>query len=146
MLTAAIALICLGLLGLGFGMFPDHAIAGMVALLPNVPEELLGSVPQALVAVSGAIYLSGVVLLAGALLRKTAVAYLQTLIRQRADLESLQGAILVALERLEREHREALRRQQVVSSEIRSLAEEFERANAANREPERGAAALETSP
>jgi predicted PurR-regulated permease PerM len=144
MLTAAIALICLGLLGLAFGVLPDYALAAVSAIAPNAPTELLRSMPQALVAVSGAIYLSGVVLLAGALLRRTAVAYLQTLIRQRADLESLQGAVLVALERLEADQREAIRRQQFVSSEIRTLAEEFERANSAQREPERSAAALET--
>lgn len=146
MLTAAIALICLGLLGLGFGVFPDHAIAALTAVLPDVPAELLGSVPQALVAVSGAIYLSGVVLLAGALLQKD-----RCRLPPDADPAARRPRIpargdLVALERLERDNREALRRQQFVSSEIRSLAEEFERANAANREPERGAAALETSP
>jgi hypothetical protein len=133
MLTAAITLICLGLAGLVFGLSPDGWLAMVTAAVPAVPGFSLPIQPQAVMAVAGAIYLSGIILLAGALLRRTAIGHLQTLTRQRADLESLQSAVLVALERLEVNHREASRQQQLVSTEMRDLVEEFERANAAVR-------------
>jgi hypothetical protein len=129
MLTAAISLICLGLIGLVFGLSPDGWLGLIGAAVPDAVPRALTPPPQAVMAVAGAIYLSGIILLAGALLRRTAIAHFQTLTRQRADLESLQSAVLIALERLEIDHREAFRQKQLVSSEMRDLAQEFERAN-----------------
>jgi hypothetical protein len=128
MLTAAIVLICLGLAGLVFGLAPEIWFGLVAAVVPDAATLTLPTPPQAVMAVAGAIYLSGIILLAGALLRRTAIAHFQTLTRQRADLESLQSAVLIALERLEIDHRESHRQKQLVSSEMRDLVEEFERA------------------
>lgn len=133
MLTAAIALICLGLAGLLFGLSPDGWLGLITAAVPDAASLAMHLPPQAVMAVAGAIYLSGIILLAGALLRRTAITHLQTLTRQRADLESLQSAVLLALERLELDHRETHKQKQLVSSEMRDLIEEFERANAMAR-------------
>jgi hypothetical protein len=133
MLTASITLIGVGLAGLVFGLSPDGWSDLVTGGLQGAPLPLRMPPPQAIMAVSGALYLSGIILLAGALLRRAAVTHLQALARQRADLESLQSAVLMAVERLELDHREAYRQKQRVSSEFRDLAEEFERANVAGR-------------
>jgi hypothetical protein len=133
MLTAAITLICLGLAGLVFGLSPDGWLELINAAVPSAPSLALHTPPQAIMAVAGAIYLSGIILLAGALLRRTAIAHFQTLTRQRTDLESLQSAVLIALERLELDYRETYKQKQLVSSGMRDLADEFERANALAR-------------
>src|SRR5690349_16187695 len=91
MLMTAISLICFGLAGLVFGFSPDGWLGLAATAVPDAAPLALHIPPQAVMAVAGAIYLSGIILLAGALLTKTAVAHLQTLSRQRADLESLQS-------------------------------------------------------
>ena len=128
MLTASIVLICLGLAGLAFGLSPELWLGLVAGMIHDGSPPLLPTTPQAVMAVAGAIYLSGIILLAGALLRRTALTHLRTLTRQRDDLESLQSALVIALERLEIDHRESHRQKQRVSSEMRDLVEEFERA------------------
>ena len=128
MLTASIVLICLGLAGLAFGLSPELWLGLVAGVLGDASPLVVPAPPQAVMAVAGAIYLSGIILLAGALLRRTALIHLRALTRQRADLESLQSALVIALERLEIDHRESHRQKQLVSSEMRDLVEEFERA------------------
>jgi hypothetical protein len=119
-----------GLAGLGL-------LGYFVALAPHIIEHVIGRalgwsvplqsiVPQhLLLSLSGAVYLSGVVLVAAHVLRASAVRLLRQLSDERADLESLCIAGTRSLERLEAGLRTAEKRRDAALGEATRLASDF---------------------
>ena len=130
MVTAGLLLSCVGLMGLAFGLAPELLLDFFRLLLPGGMLDLASPAQQPIVAVSGAVYLSGIVLVAGGLLRRAALSNLATLNQQKADLEALQLAVLRSLERLETRYGEAIEQRQLASHRMRDLANQFEKAAA----------------
>jgi hypothetical protein len=133
MIIAGIASICLGVLTFAFGLAPDWVQATIAELIrvpvPAIPDPVLQGIRGA----SAVVYLGGVVLIAGGLLKNAALGQLGIISHQRSDLEALQNAVLMSLERLETklgDLEEAKEAKQIASTRMRDLAAAFDRAAA----------------
>jgi hypothetical protein len=125
MLISGSTLVGLGLLGYFLALAP-HVVEHLIgrALGWSVPVQSI--VPQhVLLSLSGAVYLSGVVLVAAHLLRRAAIRLLRQMADERADLESLHIAGARSLELIETGLRTAEKRRDAALDEARRLASDF---------------------
>lgn len=128
MMIAATSLIVLGSLGLLLGVMPEWWLGHLARVMPALSAQLPPLSPQAILSVAGALYLSGIVLVAAAVLRRLVSGYVDALRREREDLEALQSSMLLTLERIEFRLEAADRQKKSTSTELRNLAAELGRA------------------
>jgi hypothetical protein len=128
MMIAATSLIVLGSLGLLFGVMPDWWLGHLARVVPAATAYAPPLSPAAVLSVAGALYLSGIVLVAAAILRRLVAAYVEAFRRERDELQMLQSSMLLTLERIEFRLDAADRQKKSASTELKNLAAELGRA------------------
>lgn len=125
MLIVGFFLIGAGALGFAHCLEPE-LFSWAVAKVIHRPLDVDAVVPpRVILAAAGALYLSGVILIAAHALRHAALRVLMRVAAERADLEALQSASFRALERAEEKLYEADRRREAARQQISRLATEF---------------------
>lgn len=132
MLAIGSVLIACGMLGLVHALVPRLVAFGIESVVQRPLVLDLTVPPEALLSVSGTVYLSGIVLVAAGLLRRTALRTLLQLAAERADLESLHCAAFKAFESVEGKLINFESRRREAQKDIRRLAAELDVPTAAN--------------